>query len=114
MDAQYSRLVHFAPALVGTPDSRLVLRRLQGNYRRARDPFEMREVWFGQADARSRCARNVVQFGALAVLHFGLAGRYARLSEILSDQLAHHRLRHSVFLGRADDHDGLEIYRPSS
>ena len=36
VDAQHSRLVHLAAALVGAPDSRVVLRRLQGNHRFAR------------------------------------------------------------------------------
>ena len=35
VDAQHPRLVHFPATVVGTPDSRVVLRRLQGNHRRA-------------------------------------------------------------------------------
>ncbi len=37
VDAQHSRLVHFAATVVGTPDPGVVLRRLQGNHRFARD-----------------------------------------------------------------------------
>src|SRR5450631_4514399 len=74
----------------------------------------MREVRIRQTDARPRRSRNVVQLGALAVFHDGLAGRYARLPEILSDEPAHYRIRHSIFLGRADDHDGPEIYGTGS
>ena len=40
----------------------------------------MPEVRLGQADAGSRCARNMVQFRAVAVFDDGLAGRHARLT----------------------------------
>ncbi len=75
---------------------------------------EMREVRLEQIDAGPGRARDLVQLRAVALFHDGLAGRHAGLPQILSDQPAHHRVRHSFLLGRAHDHDGPEIYRASS
>ena len=113
VDAQHPRLVHLAAALVGTPDSRLALRRLQGNHRRAaRRRRNARTAARRSLIARYRRARDLVQLRAVAVFDAGLAGRHARISAIYyPTSLLHHRLRHSVFLGRADDHDGPELYR---
>src|ERR1700722_16843294 len=59
-----------------------------------------------KADAGQGRARYLVQFGLVAVFDAGLAGRYGRSADFLSNQLADQRLRHFIFLGRADDHDG--------
>ncbi len=53
----------------------------------ARDgTIKMHEVRLGKTDAGPRRAGNLVQFGAVAVFHHGVAGRYARLPKILSDE----------------------------
>ena len=55
--------------------------RLQGNYRVARTtPDSCAKCGSAAARAGNRCARNVVQLGAVAVLHAGLAGRYRRIT----------------------------------
>jgi len=52
---------------------------------------------------------DVVQLGAMALFDDGMARRHAGLPEILSDQFAGYRVRHSFLLGRAHDHDWAEI-----
>ena len=118
LDGQYSRLVHLAPTLVGTPHSDLALRHcggmtpardsrvaIVGGRARARQPArKMREMRRREARARSGRAGHMVQLGALAVFHTGLARRYAGHASVLSDDAADQRLRHSLFLGCTDGH----------
>ena len=117
---KYSRLVHLAPALVGPPHSDLALRRLQGNgsgarfaRRNCRRPRarrqrarQMPEVRRREAHAGYRRARHLVQLRPVAVFHARLARRHRRPAHVLPHQPADQRLRHSVLLGRAHDHDG--------
>ena len=71
---QYTRLDDFAAALVGAPDSGVVLRGLRAHHRGGRGAGEMHEVRIGKTDARSGRAGYVVQLGALAVFNVGVAG----------------------------------------
>ena len=48
--------------------------------------------------AGPRCARHLVQFRPVAVLHAGLARCHHRSEGVLSDFAAHYRLRHPVLL----------------
>src|SRR5579883_1588983 len=113
---EYSALVHLAPALVGTPDSRLVRARRQyfrcGKRSGSRCPGAAL-LWRARvsregaaADARRGRARHVVFFGALALFDARLAGRYGGPSALLSDERPRHGLRHHLLLGRPDDDDG--------
>src|SRR5438132_14156797 len=61
-----------------------------------------------------RSSGHLVQLGAVAVLDAGLARKDRRLQQVLSDDLADHRIRHPVFLGGTDDHDGPSFYRQST
>src|SRR5260221_2581133 len=74
----------------------------------------MYEVRIVQADARPGCAGYVVQLRTLAVFDAGLACRYGGFSQVLSDELADHRIRHPFFLGGADDHDGVALHAQST
>src|SRR5947208_14144414 len=56
----------------------------------------------------------MVQFGALALLDPGVAGEHRGFQDLLSDELADHRIRHPFFLGGADDHDGNSLYGKSA
>src|SRR6185437_4600153 len=62
----------------------------------------MRQMRQWETDAGSGCARHVVQLGAMAALDSGLARRHRRSANVLSDQFADQRIRHSFLLGRAD------------
>src|SRR5204863_5406958 len=84
LDAQHPRLVHLAPALVGTPDSRLVLR-VRARDRVARDPARLRDVPLGPPHAGSRRARHLVLVGAVALLDARLAGRDAGAQYVLPE-----------------------------
>jgi hypothetical protein len=53
-----------------------------------------------------RCPRHLVQLGAVAVFHHGVAGKDAAAGDLLSDVGAGDRFRHPVFLGRPHDDDG--------
>src|SRR5207237_7427665 len=64
--------------------------------------------------AGSRRSRYVVQVGIVAVLDAGLAGANRILQDLLSDNPADHRIRHPVFLGRADDHAGDSFHGQGS
>src|ERR1700719_3443151 len=74
----------------------------------------MHEVRIVQADTRPARAGYLVQLRTLAVFDAWLACRYAGFSQVLSDQLADHRIRHPVFLGGADDHDGAALHAQSA
>ena len=84
-----ARLVHFASALVGTPDSRLVCGQRNGGRNHRHDSVcggDERGGSAGESDRpvrprraacpRSRCAGHLVLVGTVAVLDFGLAGGY--------------------------------------
>ncbi len=109
VDDEHPRLVHLAAAVVGTPDSRLVLRRLRRDDRGGGDAGRVR-VRRGAA-AGDRCSRHLVQLGAVAVQHARLAGRHGGPAALLSDRSAHHRIRHHLLLGRPDDHAGAALHR---
>ena len=78
------------------------------------DPTKCPQVRVGATEARSGRAGYVVQLGLVAIFDAGLAGEDRRLREVLSDELADHRLRHPVFLGGADDHAGDAFHGESS
>ncbi len=105
LDGEHPRLVHLAPALVGTPHPSLALRRLQRNHRRARRANQVHEVRLIASRTRHRRARYLVLVRAAAGVSDGMARKDRRRSHVLSDDAAHHRLRHPVLLGCAHDHD---------
>ena len=74
------------------------------------DPAQMRNMRLNPTHAGSRCARHLVLFGAVAVLHPGLAGRDAGSQVLLSHVLHGDRLRHIVLLGGTHDHDGPGVH----
>src|SRR2546430_7812370 len=43
-----------------------------------------------------------------------VAGEHRGFQDLLSDELADHRIRHPFFLGGADDHDGNSFYGKSA
>ena len=122
LDAQHPRLVHQPPAVVGPPDPRLVLRRLQ----RARRPA--RSISSGRrpsspgpsrrpsgvprlgADAGPGRARHLVQLGAVAVLDARLAGADAGAEDLLPDVGHGDRARHPLLLGGPHDDDGPALH----
>ena len=88
-----------------------------GNVYVGRDEAEVRAKHMDLA-ARHRAspgrgrARHLVLVGALALLDPGLAANDTpELRNLLPDQRAGHRLRHHLFLGRPDDHDGPQVHR---
>ena len=119
LDQQHPGLVHFAPALVGPPDSRVV-RRGRQCLRRAR---RGRGARAGAREARPRAgvvragrgrARHVVLVGAVVPLDARLAGGHAGARDVPAVVGARHRLRHHLLLGRADDHDDDLFHRQGS
>ena len=126
--AQYSRLVHFAPTLVGPSHSDLALRGL----RRMTPATDSRvEIVDGHAqiasapkNARNAAAANLSRIRTCSTRGSApgcgrfrrWAGRTTpRLAKVLSDQPADQRLRHSFFLGRADGHAGpASVRRPKT
>ena len=129
LDGEHPALVHFAPALVGPPDSGLVRagrasvfvekteeealergdRALPGA-RRAVEGLgrgQARELQAGRdPDPRRGRARHLVLVGAVAVLDARLAGPDAGAEDLLPDRRAGDRLRHHLLLGRPHDDDG--------
>ncbi len=61
--------------------------------------------------ARDRRARHLVQLGALAVRHLGLARRDAGPRVLLPDERAQHGARDHLPLGGAHGHDGPRVRR---
>src|SRR5438105_4748428 len=110
MDAEYPRLVHLTTALVGTPDSRLVLRRLRRDYCFADRSGPLHEMFFGENPAGSGRSRYMVQFRPVAVLNARLARSDGRLESVLSHDPACHRPRHHFLLGRANDDVRPEVH----
>ena len=122
---QHSRLVHFAPALVGTSHSHLALRRLQGNGSRhrfarrnrrrprprSRHSHEMRECGGAKLTQDTDVLDTWFSSALWPFSTLGWPDDTRDLRDILSHQPADQRLRHSVFLGRAHDHDGPAPYR---
>ena len=113
LDEEYPGLDAFAAVVVGTPNTGVVLR-LRRDYCGEGRAKDVPEVRIGQTAAGSGCPGYVVQLGLVAVFDAGLAGEDRRFRKILSDELADHRVRHPVFLGGADDHDGAAFYWASS
>jgi len=110
LDAQHPRLDPLAAALVGAPHSRVVLQGKPAHHGGARNSNKVPNVRVGQPGTGSRRSGHLVQLGAVAVLNDGLARKDGGLQEVLSDKPANHRIRHPVFLGGADDHDGPSFY----
>ncbi len=75
MDVQHQGLVHIAPALVGPPDTGLLLRRLRPHHRAGGGPDGMREMQVEEYQAGRGCPRHLVLLRALAFLHPRLAGQ---------------------------------------
>src|SRR5882724_7157307 len=67
LDVQHPRLDDLTPALVGTPDSSVALRRLRGSDRVPRSSGEMYAMRRREAGAGYRCARYLVFVGTAAV-----------------------------------------------
>ena len=105
---EHPPLVHLAPDLVGPPDSRLVLPRRARHGRRG-DPGRMRRVRLDRAPPGRGRPRHVVLLGALPVRDPRLAGRRRRPRALLPRRRAHHRARHHLPLGGADDVAGHEL-----
>ena len=104
---EHPRLVHQPPALVWAPYSRLVLRRRRRapDGGRRRSPG-LRAVRLDGNRAGPRRSGHLVQLGALAPLDPGLARRHRRPALLLPYVGYGDGIRHPVFLGGADDHDG--------
>ena len=92
----------------------MVLRGITARDRGARKAQHVRRVRIGKTGTGSRCAGHLVQLRIVAVFDAGLAGRDQGFQNLLSDQLADHRLRHPVFLGGANDHARDALHRASS
>ena len=103
LDGGDSPLVHLAPALVGPPDSGVVL---PGRARdRGRDDSRrLRRVRLGRAHAGRGRARHVVLLGALALRDARLARRHARAARLVSERCQLDRPRDHLPLGGADAH----------
>ena len=113
LDGEPAPLVHQPPALVGPPAAGVVLRRLRRRRSCAEtEPQALRRVRLGtELDARDRRARHLVQLGAVAVRHLGLAGRDRRPGVLLPDERAQHGARDHLPLGRAHGDDGPRVHR---
>ena len=114
VDEQHPGLVHQPPAVVGPPDPGLVRQRRRAVRRaqRGRSPRAGHGGRLhGRADPRRGRARHLVQLGAGALLHAGLAGQDPRAGPVPAQQRAGHRLRHHLLLGRPDDHDDHALHR---
>src|SRR5207237_2189388 len=109
LDAQHPRLVRLAPALVGPPDPRLVLR-VRPRYGVAADAPGLRDLPLGPPDAGSRRARHLVLLGAVAVLHPRLARAHQGAAHVLSELGAGDRVRHPLLLGGPDGHAGPALH----
>src|ERR1700754_265163 len=90
------------------------MRRLRRDDRRTRDSCEVHEVRWSAAGAGIGCARYLVLLGVAAVHDLGMARGDARSGGVLSHVALDHRLRHSLLLGIADDHDGLLVHDASA
>ena len=109
VDDQHPRLVHLAPALVGAPGARLVLRSVRVG---ARGGGSARGLWLRRPAAPGHGrAGHLVQLRTLAVQHHGVAGPHRGSRAVLSDQRHDHRARHHLLLDRADDDAGHEVRR---
>ena len=109
VDGEHSSVVYLAPAVVGPPDSRVVLRQGRLDPRLPHRPQRVSAMrWL--ASPGSRRARHVVLVGTLAVLHAGLARRDAGAAQVLPDLGAGDGLRHHLLLGRADGHAGAALH----
>src|SRR5579871_6319028 len=73
LDAEHPRLVCLAAALVGSSDSGVALRGLQGIRGRARSSDSLPQVRIAEAGAGDRRARHMVQLGFVAFFDSGLA-----------------------------------------
>src|SRR5579864_3982699 len=96
--------------MVGTPDSGVDLRELQGDDCRAPGSYEVSEVWGLQFRTSIRCAGYLVFVGIAAVHDAGLAGENARSAGVLSHVAVDHRLRNLIFLGGAHDYVRLPLH----
>ncbi len=103
-------LVHLPPALVGPPNTRLVLRRLPGDDRRRGRARALRLLRRRAAPGGGR-ARHLVQLGDLALRDPRLARRHPRAARLLPDQLPDHGAGDPLPLGGADDHDRARVPR---
>ena len=102
LDGEHKGLVHFPSAVVGTPHTRVLLRRLRRNRGvedRARTLPQVRRAY---ASGRGRSG-HLVLFRALAVQHAGISAQEQEPFVFLSDERARHRLRHHFLLGGEDD-----------
>ena len=82
LDGEHQRLVHFPSAVVGAPDSGVVLRRTAARLIvAARDARRLPEVRQRPAASGRGCAGHLVLVGAVAVLHARLAGRDRRICD---------------------------------
>ena len=113
LDARHPSVVHQPAAVVGAPAARVVLRRLRQGGRGCRTARGMSRVRRAAASGRGR-ARYLVQLGALAVRHPGLAATQSRPGLLLSHLRALHRPRHHLPLGgpHGDDGPGVHGRRP--
>ena len=92
---------HFPSAVVGTPDSGVVLPGLRRDYRsgaRAGNLYEMREH---QPETGRGCTGYLVLFRPVAFLHPGMAGGNLRSEVFLPDRCAGYGLRYYFLLGCA-------------
>ena len=103
LDGEHPPVVHLAPALVGPPHSRLVLR-LRRNDRRRDAAGALRGVRRSGAPPGRGRAGHLVLLRALAVRHARLAGRDAGAAHVLSRRRQHDGARDHLPLGGADDH----------
>ncbi len=120
---QHPGLVHLAPTVVGTSDSRVV-RRERRSVRRARRsrsaPARRQGRLRRTARPRQRRARHLVLFRAVAVLHARLGrGQTVRRAERIREAIpavlrAGHRLRHHLLLGGAHGDDDQTHHRQDS
>jgi hypothetical protein len=110
VDVQHTRLVHLEADMVGAPDPGMELQGLRRLDGRQGNTGGVHALWRGRPRARARRAGHLVQLGAVALLYDGLAGSDSRSRGLLSDLGHGHRLRHPVFLGRQNDHDGAQVH----